>query len=93
VTYETAASFNRAWHRSHRRPPAGHKFSVGGAELKPRPGWDMPGRRRERRGGEDVKRIRWERVCNPGARPWLTVSRPADPDRADCVPPTLWEAS
>lgn len=29
VSYTTAASFNRAWHRTHEKPPPGHKFSLG----------------------------------------------------------------
>ena len=173
VTYETAAAFNRMWHRTHRRPPPGHKFSLGVAseldvlvgvaivgrpvarqnqdgltlevnraatdgtrnansmlygaaaraaralgyrrvitynqegesggslraagyrpvaELDPRPGWDMPGRHRARHGSDDVRRILWERTCNPDARPWREPSRPGVPV-ADGIPPTLWEVS
>lgn len=29
VDWATAREFCRMWHRSHRRPPAGHKFSIG----------------------------------------------------------------
>jgi hypothetical protein len=32
VTYETAAGFNRMWHRTHERPPPSHKFSIGVAD-------------------------------------------------------------
>jgi hypothetical protein len=173
VNYETAARFNRMWHRTHPKSPPGHKFSLGVAdeadvlrgvalvgrpvaqgnqdgltleinrtatdgtknansmlygaaaraaqplgywrvitynqegesgaslraagytpvaELEPRPGWDCPARRREGHGSDNVRRIRWERICNPGARPWTEPSRPLAPV-ADGLPPTLWEAS
>lgn len=32
VTYETAAGYNRMWHRTHGRPPPSHKFSIGVAD-------------------------------------------------------------
>ena len=171
VSYQTAAGFNRMWHRTHRKPPPGHKFSAGAAndldvlvgvaitgrpvsrhlddgmtlevnrcatdgtknacsmlygaaartalgyrriitytqdgepgaslraagyrmvaELPPRPGWDMPGRRRAAHGGDDVGRVLWERVCNAGGRPWAAPSRP-DQAVPDGLPPTLWEVS
>jgi len=29
VNWDTARRFNRMWHRHHKKPPPGHKFSVG----------------------------------------------------------------
>jgi hypothetical protein len=29
VSYATAAGFNRMWHRTHEKPPPGHKYSLG----------------------------------------------------------------
>lgn len=173
VDYGPAAGFNRMWHRTHRKPPPGHKFSLGVAndldvlvgvaivgrpvgrknqdgltlevnrtatdgtknansmlygaaaraaqalgyrrvitysqegesgaslraagyrpvaELRPRAGWDTPGRRRARQGNDNVRRILWERTCNPDAGPWTRPSRPGA-QVADGIPPTLWEAS
>lgn len=58
-----------------------------------RKGWDMPSRPRKDRGADGVVRGLWERVCNSGAKPWLTVSSPAEPQRPVSLPAGLWEAS
>ena len=62
------------------------------AELRARPGWDMPGRPRQRHGPDEIPRLRWERIVSPSLRTWAVPSRPAEAS-SDGMPLTLFEAS
>jgi hypothetical protein len=63
------------------------------AEREPRTDhFESSTRYRKDHGTGGVRRYLWERVLNPGARPWRVPSRPAEPARRE-IPQSLWEVA
>jgi hypothetical protein len=79
VDWQMAQDFVEGWHRTHPKPPPGHKFCVGVAA-----GSVLVG----------VAIVSWPVVAElPARKGWDTPSRPRDNDSYLSTARTLWEAS